>query len=208
LLVIFLALIPTKWHFYLALLLPCATVLVAYHLQALCQLKIFPARRGLTSADRRLSLGGVRLSQVVAWGLAAYLAVEIGRAGWRSAGANTLFVRLVRPQSPQAELARKVSDLVAGKSINVYSDLRIVPLLGTADFRRHCRWQPDYGVGEEVDLADSGEYLFVSAGYHFITYGLLEKNSQLSRFPPEKLMEVSLFDDNWTIYRLPQGQPR
>ena len=190
------------------MLLPCATVLGAYHLQALCQLKIFPARRGLTSADRRLSLGGVRLSQVVAWGLAAYLAVEIGRAGWRSAGANTLFVRLVRPQSPQAELARKVSDLVAGKSINVYSDLRIVPLLGTADFRRHCRWQPDYGVGEEVDLADSGEYLFVSAGYHFITYGLLEKNSQLSRFPPEKLMEVSLFDDNWTIYRLPQGQPR
>src|SRR6185437_4600659 len=129
LLVIFLALIPTKWHFYLALLLPCATVLGAYHFQALCQLKIFVARRGLRCADDCLAVGRFRLSQVIALGLAAYLAVGICREGWRSAGTNTLFVRLAWPQSPQAEQARKISELVAGKSINLYSDLRIAPLL-------------------------------------------------------------------------------
>lgn len=203
-LVAFLALIPTKWIFYLALLLPCATVLGACHLSSVWRYRFFPWRRQWTCADDWLALRGIRLSQVLACAAAAYLALGVGEKMWVAAHHNTLLARLVRPHGKQASESRRLAQFLAGKSINLYSDLTIIPLLGAADYSRHCRWQPDYGVGEEIDLGDSGEYLVCSDGFRFITYDFIARHSQFSRYPPEKLTTACFFNDTFTVYRIPQ----
>lgn len=203
-LVVFLALIPTKWTFYIGLLLPCATVLGAHHVAAVWSCRVFPSRLGWIGADGWLQFRGVRLSQVLALGLAAYLGFGIGYDLWSSAHANTLLARLLRPNGKQAAMSRQWAQFLAGKSINLYSDMTILPLLGTADFQRHCFWQPDVGIGEEIELGDSGEYLVVSERHRGGTYGYVERHSQLSRFPPQKIMTACFFNDTFTIYRINQ----
>lgn len=206
-LVVFLAFIPTKWPYYLGLLLPCATVLGAYHLFALWQVRIWPSRRSWIAADDRFAWRRLKISELMALGLALYLGVGIARDFWWSAHTNTLLARLLRPNGKQATVSRQLSTLLAGKSINLYSDMTIIPLFGTADFSRHCQWQPDVGIGEEIDLGNSGEYLIVSDRHRAITYGFLERHSQLSEYPPEKVTDVCLFNDTFTIYRIRQKSP-
>jgi hypothetical protein len=204
-LVIFLAFIPTKWPYYLGSLLPCATVLGAYHMSALACMPVFSWNRVGNALSRRFSFCVRTLANTAAIALAVYLAIKIGRDGWVSAHTNTLFARLARPSGKQATLSSELAQYLAGKSINLYSDMTIVPLLGTADFSRHCRRQPDADIGEEADLADSGEYLIVSDRHRAITYGYVERHSQVSRFPPEKLTDVCFFNDTFTVYRIHQN---
>lgn len=204
-LVLFLAFIPTKWPYYLGLLLPCASVLCAYQLAALTRLRILPQLAKSTAVDHGLNWR--KLSQGLALMFAGYLLVCIAHDLWRSAHANTLLARLLRPHGKQATVSRQLSDLLAGKSINLYSDLTILPLLGKADFQRHCHWQPDVGLGEEIELADGGEYLIVCERNRSFTYGFLEKHSQFSRYEPEKLLDACLFNDTFTIYRIREKPP-
>ncbi|HET6884329.1 MAG TPA: hypothetical protein VFI31_29525 [Pirellulales bacterium] len=204
LLVLFLAFIPTKWIYYVGLLLPGATVLAAYHFANLWELRLLPTRRGWLSANAGLQWRGMRLSQIIALGLTVCLAVALGRNLYWSARTNSLLARLLRPNGKQSAQCGQLAELVAGKSINLYSDLTVLPLLGGADFDRHRDWQPDVGLGEEIDLSDSGEYLIVSERHRGGTYGYVERHSQFREYQPEKVMDVALFNDTFTIYRMPK----
>ena len=205
LLVVFLALQPAKWPMYLGLTLPIVVCVGSYHLQRYLRVgRLVAHRRGISGKRLPIRIGGLRVDNALLVVCIVVVCISTSLHVRRDALDNTLFQCWVNPGGETAVQVAKLRSSLAGKTVNLYSDPRVVPLLGDLDFSLHYQRQPDPWREPPKPLGQSGECLFYAPSSAWFTLGVLIPHPQIGRYPPKRVAQVDLFGELWSVYTIRQ----